>query len=352
MKRRHDRDAEAKDEEVEQFPVEEGGWATASVGAVANTAAVIRWGAWALLVSGPLLGLFALASQPTVAAAPQRVEQRSQRPEDGQAGPAGFAALYVTAYVAAGQGTESSLSPFFPGARDLSLSAKPGSQKAQQVDAVQVKEVSTGYWSVTVAARIPGAADAKNGSESDQGRRVAGRDGVLRYFQVPVRSAASGALVASALPAEVSALDAGAPPELDYGLAAPAQSSDAAVKTLQGFLSSYLTGGSDLDRYLSPRTALSPVSPAPYTRVQITQLAERGTDEPGSSWPAGKSLPDGARRRLLVTADATGSDGQARPLTYAISLKARAGRWEISSLDAAPGLKTAAATAGQEGGTP
>ncbi|MFJ3699641.1 conjugal transfer protein [Streptomyces sp. NPDC090052] len=340
-------------DEVEQFPVEEGGWATASVGAVANTTAVIRWGAWALLVSGPLLGLFALASQPTVAAAPHQVEQHSHRFGDGQAGPAGFAALYVTAYVAAGQGTESSLSPFFPDTRDLSLSAKPGSQKAQQVDAVRVQEVSAGYWSVTVAARIPAAADAKKpGSETDSGGQAAGGDGVLRYFQVPVRAAASGALVAAALPAEVSAPDAGAPPELDYGLAAPAQSSDAAVQTLQAFLSSYLTGGSDLDRFLSPRTVLSPVSPAPYTRVQITQLAERSTDEPGSSWPDGKALPDGARRQLLVTADATGPDGQARPLTYAISLKARAGRWEISSLDAAPGLKTAAATAGQEGGTP
>ncbi|WP_331719874.1 conjugal transfer protein (plasmid) [Streptomyces sp. NBC_01023] len=338
----------------EAYPAEQGGWATASVGAVANTVAVIRWTAWALLVSGPLLGLLALASQPSVTAAPPPAVQRS-RGAEGQAGPAGFAALYVTAYIAAGQGTESSLSPYFPDVRDLTLSAKPGSQKAEQAAAVRVKQMSAGYWSVTVAARIPATRGSKTNESASNTAEEADQPAgnALRYFQVPVKEAGSGALVAVALPAEVSAPGPGASPELDYGLAAPAQSSDAAVKTLQGFLGAYLTGGSDdVDRYLSPQTHLSPISPAPYKQVQIVQLAEHGTDEPGSNWPAGKALPDRAQRQLLVTVDATGTDAQTRPLTYAIALEARAGRWEISSLAAAPALKTVPATAGQEGETP
>lgn len=47
---------------------------------------------------------------------------------------------------------------------------------------------------------------------------------------------------------------------------------------------------------------------------------------------------DGSKRRLLVTVDATDSDGNTFPLAYALTLQARAGRWEIAALDDAPAL--------------
>ncbi|WP_333732808.1 hypothetical protein [Streptomyces sp. IBSBF 3010] len=56
-------------------------------------------------------------------------------------GPGGFAELFVSAYLAAGEGTEDSLAPFLPTARDVTLRAAPGAQRAQELAAVKVREV-------------------------------------------------------------------------------------------------------------------------------------------------------------------------------------------------------------------
>jgi hypothetical protein len=45
---------------------------------------------------------------------------------------------------------------------------------------------------------------------------------------------------------------------------------------------------------------------------------------------------DGACQQVLVTVRATGRDSNRVPLAYAFTLTARAGRWEITSLDPAP----------------
>ncbi|MFJ4576859.1 conjugal transfer protein [Streptomyces sp. NPDC088846] len=324
MKRRKERTEDA-------LPAEVGGWALGSLGAAANTVTVIRRTAWVLLVAGPVLAGWALVSRPAVApaAAPVRQEQL----EAGQsAGPGGFAELFVSAYLAAGEGTEESLAPFLPNAREVSLPADPGVQRAQELAAVRVRLVSSGYWSVTVAARVVpvGAADGKK--EPGPGEVKAGP--VLRYFQVPVRTGAGGALAAAALPAEVGAPLSGEAPSLSYGQSVPVRSTDPAAQTLNGFFAAYLAGSGELDRYLSPGTALAAVSPAPYTQVEVARLAEVGTNDPGSAGP--KS--DGARRQLLVDITASDTGGQKRPLTYAITITARDGRWEIASVEGAPVL--------------
>ncbi|MGW2089117.1 hypothetical protein [Streptomyces sp. NPDC001880] len=151
------------------LPAEAGGWSLGSLSAAANTVTVLRRTAWALLVAGPVLAGWALVSQPSVTApaAPVRQEQ----PTAGQpTGPGGFAELFVSAYLTAGEGTEALLAPFLPNARDVSLTADPGVQRAQEVAAVRVRLVSSGYWSVTVAARVApaGAADGKKKPEPDE----------------------------------------------------------------------------------------------------------------------------------------------------------------------------------------
>ncbi|MEV8457574.1 conjugal transfer protein [Streptomyces sp. NPDC052095] len=315
------------------LPAGAGGWSLGSLGAAANTVTVLRRTAWALLVAGPVLAGWALVSRPAVA--PAAAPVRQEQPVAGQsAGPGGFAELFVSAYLAAGAGTEESLAPFLPSARDVSLTADPGVQRAQEVAAVKVRFVSSGYWSVTVAARVAPAAAADRKREPGPDEVGTGAGPALRYFQVPVRAGTGGALAAAALPAEVGAPLSGDAPVLAYGQSVPVRSADPAGQTLAGFFAAYLAGSGELDRYLSPGTALSAVSPAPYTQVEVARLAEVGTNDPGSAGPRS----DGARRQLLVDITVSDSGGQKRPLTYAITITARDGRWEIASVEGAPVL--------------
>ena len=314
---------------------EQAGWVTVSPGALANMSAVLRWGLWLLLLAGPLLGLAAFLRPAPAAGVVASASKTSSVVVRDTAGPAGFAQLYVAAYVEAGKGSEASLAPYYPLMRDISLEAKAGAQHADRLAVVRVRQVASGYWSVTVAARVTSAGKSSTGSAQELGRDEATSVPVLRYFQVPVETAGGG-YVASALPAEVAAPDtSGKAPQLDYGTPVPADTHDAAVAAVGEFLSAYLTGGGELDRYLSPGTDLTAVSPAPYTKVTLTQLAEKGGD-----FTANAPAAEGARRDLLVDVAVTGADGQVRPLSYALALKARAGRWEIAALNAAPSLNT------------
>lgn len=324
----------AEPEFVEPVDAVEGGWVTVSSGAVANLTTLLRWGAWLLLIVGPLLGILAFM-RPTTAAttAPPAPKTTAPATAADTAGPAGFAQLYVAAYVEAGKGTEASLAPYYPQMRNISLEATPRIQQADRLAAVRVTKVSSGYWSVTVAARITSQAKASKKTTTADTETASGE--VLRYFQVPVKAGSGGGYIAAALPAEVAAPSAGDGLELDYGSPVPADTHDAATAAVGEFLAAYLTGSGELDRYLSPGTDLAAVSPAPYERIEVSQLAEQG-----AGFPMDAPATEGAKRQLLVDIWATGSDGQVRPLTYAIALKARDGRWEIAALDAAPGLST------------
>lgn len=337
------------DQVPDEYVVDEGaagqeaGWVTVSPGALANWSAVLRWSLWLLLLAGPLLGVAAFLRPVPASGVTPTVPKTASAVVRDTAGPAGFAELYVAAYVEAGKGSEASLAPYYPLMRDVSLQAEAGAQHADRLAAVQVSEVSSGYWSVTVAAQVTStaaasaaASDDEAGQSESQGEAGSGSVPVLRYFQVAVKALGSSGYVAAALPSEVAAPAAsGDQPELGYGAPVPADTHDAAVGAVGEFLAAYLTGSGELDRYLSPGTDLSPVSPAPYTKVTLTQLAEAGGD-----FTADAPAAEGARRELLVDVAVTGSGGQVRPLTYALALKARAGRWEIAALDAAPRLIT------------
>ncbi|MGA5564258.1 conjugal transfer protein [Streptomyces platensis] len=320
---------------VAEPAVPDTGWATTSMstGAMANWTAVVRWSAWGLLLTGPLLGGLALASTAQPVAVPTRAEAPRAQPASSDAvAPAGFAELYVAAYVKAGDSDADAqeLAAYYPAARSMSWSGEGGAERAESASSVQVRQIEGGYWSVTVAARITGSS---KGTKS----------GSVRYFQVPVRATggrgASG-WTAAALPAEVAAPTGskGAAPELSYGAGHAPLDSDPAVQTVRGFLAAYLTGGGELDRYLSPGTTLHAVRPAPYTAVTVTQIADHGQ---GPAEGAEKQTPpDGVQRRLLVDVEGDGKYTGGRPMTYAIELRARDGRWEVAALEAAPALAT------------
>ncbi|MFC9486664.1 conjugal transfer protein [Streptomyces hydrogenans] len=323
--REHERGEEAG------LPAAAGGWELGSLGASANAVTVLRRSAWVLLLAGPVLGAWALLAGPEVV----RAEVSSERPAAvavDSSGPGGFAELFVTAYLEAEEGRAGDvLAAFMPGAGPATLSGGGGGQVVEQAAAVRVRAVSAGYWAVTVAARVRPAEPAAKPDRAEAEAAVG-----LRYFRVPVRSGASGELTAVALPAEVGALPAGQAPELGYGQSAEPNAADPGVRTLQGFFTSYLAGGGEVDRYMPPGSRLTPITPAPYASASVGRVAEYGTNAPGAAFPEGAPIPDGTRRRLLVDVTAADRAGVERPLTYAVALKARDGRWEVEAVEAAP----------------
>ncbi|WP_331719656.1 conjugal transfer protein [Streptomyces virginiae] len=322
--------------EAEQDTDWVGGWST---GAQANSAVLIRWIVWGLIGLGPLLGALAYLSVPTTSAAPASKTAPSASSASGGQGAAGFASLFVAAYLSAGRGDEPKLAAYYPPAGGLQLDGVSGRRRGEQLTVVRLRQTDASVWAVTVAARVTGAQPSVTPSTQPGASPSPAADPV-RYFQVPVATApgAGGATAytALALPAEVAAPERAKAPELVYGAMHPALPTDPRTQAVTSFLSAYLTkAGAELDRYLAPGTRLAAPSPAPYSGIAVDQLAVEGEagGEPVVSVPG-----DGTTLRLLVTLRATGQDGVRLPLTYALTLKARAGRWEIAGLDGAPAL--------------
>ncbi|MGW6571909.1 conjugal transfer protein [Streptomyces sp. NPDC054945] len=315
-----------------------GGWST---GAQANSAALIRWIVWGLIALGPLLGALAYLSVPTTSAAPAPKTAPSAPAASGGQGAAGFASLFVATYLSAGRGDEPKLAAYYPPASNLQLDGVSGQRRGEQLTVVRLRQTDTSVWSVTVAARVTGATPtATPSTQPGASPSPSAAADSVRYFQVPVATApgAGGATAytALALPAEVAAPERAKTPELVYGAMRPALPTDPRTQAVTSFLSAYLTkAGAELDRYLAPGTRLAAPSPAPYSGVAVDQFAVEGETggEPVVSVPG-----DATTLRLLVTLRATGQDGVRLPLTYALTLKARAGRWEIANLDGAPAL--------------
>ncbi|MEU6114457.1 hypothetical protein ABZ840_07980 [Streptomyces sp. NPDC047117] len=214
-------------------PVETG-WAAKSTGAMANRTALIRWGAWTLVLGGPLLSGWAVALAGATTMTPVRVQPQRVTRED-TVGPARFAEQAVAAYVRAGQGASSKeLAALYPSAADLTWSQEGGAQRVESISPVRVRKVSGGYWSLP-------------------------------------------------LPRHRAALH---------------------------LTRAVLLCGHHLDR--------------------------RAQRQPGRARPT----TGRGERRNLVEVEAGDRQGTVRPMTYAIQLRGRDGRWEVAALEAAPALKT------------
>ncbi|MEU9255738.1 conjugal transfer protein [Streptomyces sp. NPDC048270] len=309
----------------------ETGWTATSAG-LSGIAKLVRVGAWVLIASGPLLGLAGLlGSSATAQGAPAPAAPVTQPASD--TGPSGFAQLFVAAYLEAGRGSEKTLAPYYSGS--VTLTSVPGSRSSSRTVAVASQEVGAGYWSVTVAARVANK-DAK-GTVTDAG---------LQYFQVAVQvlgtpaagGAAQGQLVlgyaATALPAQIAAPASLTPSALGYPTSRGSNPTDPATQTVSGFLSAYLAGKGDLNRYTSPGVVLLPVAPAPYTAIKITELSDDSEKAADNAVPG-----DGKARQVLAKVAATDTTGTDHPMTYALTLRSRGGRWEVASLGAAPLLQ-------------
>lgn len=265
---------------------------------------------WCLLLLGPLgfgLAILALSAPSTPPPAP--VSTASQD-ADEQARAAEFAQRVVTAWLTATRTDAEELQALVENPAPVPLTAQAFT--VEDVTTAGIVPAGQGVWSVTVAATVT--------DESDRRHR--------RYLQVPVM-VAEGSVTALSLPAVVTGPVAAKPPTSTYRHQVPRTSP--VTLSVSGFLVAYLTGSGDLTRYLTPGVEITAVTPAPFVEVEVVEV--RSTTAPDSEVPA-----DGQQVRVLVTAAGTVAQEQTLTTTYALSLTSRAGRWEVSTLEAAPAL--------------
>lgn len=280
---------------------------------------------WGALLTGPAALLLALSASGSASAPPPATAPVVDRAGE-QAAVSEFAGRFVSVWLQAVRGQEDQLARYVRGAQ-LTLPAVAWT--AGPTDTADVRRFPDGTWMVQVGVTVTG--------EPGTARR---------YFSVPVQLTDTG-LVALTLPAPVAGpAAADTAPRLAYRYrAAP---SDPVVLSAQQFLTALLTGAGDVNRLIAPGTAITSVSPAPYTAVKVTDVATAG-ELTGGEVPA-----DGTQLRVLVTATATGQPNQQAGVQYPLSMAVRGGRWEVTALDPAPAVQRdsttpAAATAAPSG---
>jgi Conjugative transposon protein TcpC len=251
-------------------------------------------GLWILIALAGAGGLRALVWGGSHAAAPAS----KAAPTVAPTGIAGFAEMYVAAYLEAGAGQEQTLRPYYPEAVDLH-DVTPSGRYAARTAAVASSESAPGYWAVTVGAEV----------------LVAAQGGYVRagthYYRVGVMSA-SGPLVATSLPSEVPAPTPTALPPVGLGhLSAP--SGDAPATAVRHFFDAYLAGQGE------PGPGLTPVTPPPFTSVALIGIAEGPSDHAGV-W--------------TVRAEVAGTDagGLKAILDYSLQMAERSGGWVVTAL--------------------
>lgn len=146
-----------------------------------------------------------------------------------------------------------------------------------------------------------------------------------RYFQVPVSFTEVGMRVL-ALPTPLT------PPEQSK----PAMSAyrERLTETtpvgasVRDFLAAYLTDSGDITRFVTPGAPITAIAPALFEQIVTTELTsvEAAPQSPG----------DGDTLHVLATVTAANVDSRVLTSVYALTVVARAGRWEISSIDTAP----------------
>jgi hypothetical protein len=211
----------------------------------------------------------------------------------------GFAEMFLASYLT---GASDSLGEFLPGAPPLTAMT-PAVHYVTRTAAMEVTRIGADYWRVIVAADVL--------TLSEGAYHPAG----LQYFQIGVVDD-GGRLVAVALPARVGgpAPRPTAPRVLQVADWTPTDEQTALVGD---FLEALLTDRRDLERYVSPGSAIDPISPAPYQTVSVASVALFG---------------DGS---ALVTVDAQ-AGGAIDSMQYVIRFSNEGARPSVAELLAGP----------------
>lgn len=204
-------------------------------------------------------------------------------------------------------------------------------------NSVRLSQTPFDYQNIAVASvdAAPGhmvsvivAADVKDASITDKSVQTWPR----RYFHVTV-SATGNTLSAVTLPAPVAGPKASTESP-DVGYPATLSADSKAAQPVMLFLAAYLSGQGETEPYTSPSTSIPAIKPAPYSSVSPLTVS---ADHAPSASPA-----DGDKLAVLATVTVQNAVGQKLTATYALDLRARAGRWEVASLNSSPVVAQAA----------
>ncbi|MFF4282898.1 conjugal transfer protein [Streptomyces kronopolitis] len=287
--------------------------------------ALMRAAALVALTCGPLALVVSWAApSPSVHASGPAARQpatfEAQSPQDQ----GGFAEVFLGLWLRGGQSGETktaaqeALRTMAPEVPLPEFGGRP--PRVAQVRAVRSVPVGPGAWSVTVAVDLDGKQPA--------------------YFSVPVVGGGRGqaeSFVVSAAPARVGGPPARKVPASPY--TAEVTPGSALSTTARQFLSAYLGGSDDAERYLAPHAVLPPLGSS-YAAVRAERVTSIGSAD-GAVGRQGQEV----RVRVQVTArDARGAQW---PLTYALRLAARDGRWEVLAVES--GLEGVKASTSKDG---
>jgi hypothetical protein len=262
-------------------------------------------GLWLLVAGGAVGGIGSMAAKSSAA------PTTAAKPMAPTADVEGFAQLYVSAYLEAGQGTEDSLKPFYPGTVDLGQ-VQAGQFYVSRTVSLGARTIGPDYWSVTVAADLLGARD---GRYQPLG---------LRFYSVGVVRT-DDAFVATSVPSEVPAPTIAELPALRAGTPTFPKD-DPVTQAMDRFFQAFLADQGEVDRYTAPGSGIRAVRPAPFSSVSLELVGLSPTDTSQTAYLA------------QVELRGTDPDGRQQILDYSLELDQRAGLWEVSRLLPAPPL--------------
>lgn len=227
-----------------------------------------------------------------------------------------YGAAFVAAWLGATRENEGTLATYINPAAVGQLSATAWKYRDLAVVSVEKTDESD-LVSVVVAVNVE-----EFDMESESGATVWPR----RYFAVTVRVTDAGLSVVG-LPAPIAApAKEDSAVRLAYGQTVLQTSS--ARQTVEAFLSAYLAGSGEISRYVSPGSEISAITPAPYMTITVTDV--KSDVEPSDTPSTGSVV------HVLATAEVSSASDQRLTTTYALTLTARDGRWETTSVDLAP----------------
>lgn len=231
-----------------------------------------------------------------------------------------FAQEFVVSYLAATSGDQDRIAAFVGGSESISLpaTARPVADPA----VVSVRRARTSgpveIWSVTVSVRL--AAETP-----PAGRNSTSAQAKPHYYRVGV-SVNHGRLRALSRPWLV------APPAQGQDLltvySSPCGEESPVTHVAVGFLNAFLAGSGDVTRYVSHDSAITALSPPPFTSFDTVSVSAQESS-------CGTT---GTTAHVLATVTPASGDDTLAPLDYPLTMVRTGEQWQVQAIDSVPAL--------------